>query len=406
MDGTSPYRPSDEILAKYADVLVNFALGEGKGIRPGEVVFVKGAACTRPLYFAVCQAVTSAGGHIIHGYEPGDDQDYNFSKDFYELASDEQISFYAERYYEGLAATIDHRIGLLGEADKHALDGVDPHKMMATGLVVKRYRDLLTAKEQHGEFTWTLALYGTEAGAHEAGMTLEEHWRQIIDACYLEDADPIARWQETTAQMDAFRERLNAMAIESVHVVGEDVDLTVTLGEGRCWQCGSGHNIPSFEIFTSPDWRGTEGWISFNQPLYRYGTMVTGIELRFEGGRVVSAIADEGEEALRAMIETENADKLGEFSLTDSRHSRITRFMAHTLYDENVGGRFGNTHVAVGKSFHDCYAGDPEGADWEALGFNDSSVHTDMISTTDRTVTAHLADGSEIVIYADGQFRV
>jgi len=402
----STYCPPQEILTKYADVLVNFALGEGKGIRPGEVVFIKAAECTRPLYFSVCQAVTKAGGHIIHGYEPDNDQEFNFSKSFYAAASDEQISFYAEQYYAGLAATIDHRIGILGEVDKHALDGVDPHKLMATGILAKRYRDLLTAKEQKGQFTWTLALYGTEAGAREAKMTPEEYWQQIIDACYLEDDDPIARWQETNTQMTAFRERLDALPIESLHIQGEDVDLTILLGEGRRWQCGSGHNIPSFEIFTSPDWRGTEGWIRFNQPLYRYGTMITGIELHFEAGRVVSATAKENEESLQAMIGTENADKLGEFSMTDSRHSRITRFMAHTLYDENVGGRYGNTHVAVGKSFHDCYTGDLETADWEALGFNDSSVHTDMISTADRTVTAHMTDGSTRVIYSDGQFKV
>jgi len=400
------YRPTQEILEKYANVLVNFALGEGKGISPGEVVFIKAAECTRPLYFAVCRAITKAGGHIIHGYEPDNDEEFNFSRDFYSAASDEQIDFYPEQYYAGLAATIDHRIGILGEADKHALDGVDPQKMMASGVVVKRYRDLLTAKEEHGAFTWVLALYGTQSGADEAKMTLEEYWGQIIDACYLDEDDPIACWKETYAQMNAYRERLDALPIEYLHIQGEDADLTVSLGEGRKWLCGSGRNIPSFEIFTSPDWRGTEGWIRFNQPLYRYGTIVKGIELHFEGGCVVSATAKEGEDTLLAMIETEGADKLGEFSMTDSRHSRITRFTAHTLYDENVGGRYGNTHVAVGKSFHDCYTGDMESADWDTLGFNDSSVHTDMISTIDRTVTAHLTDGSTRVIYSDGQFRI
>ena len=109
------------------------------------------------------------------------------------------------------------------------------------------------------------------------------------------------------------------------------------------------------------------------------------------------------------MVATENADKVGEFSLTDRRFSRITKFMAETLYDENVGGPFGNTHIALGKSYHDCYAGDPgavAAAEWERLGFNESSVHTDIVSTTDRTVTATLRDGSEQVIYAGGEFQL
>jgi aminopeptidase len=109
------------------------------------------------------------------------------------------------------------------------------------------------------------------------------------------------------------------------------------------------------------------------------------------------------------MIATENADKIGEYSLTDSRFSRITKFMAETLYDENVGGTYGNTHLALGKSYHDCYDGDPAGVTpdrWAELGFNDSTVHTDIVSTTDRTVTARLRDGSERVIYAGGRFQL
>ncbi len=95
--------------------------------------------------------------------------------------------------------------------------------------------------------------------------------------------------------------------------------------------------------------------------------------------------------------------------MTARRLSRITKFMANTLYDENIGGPFGNSHVAVGKSYQDCYAGDPNEVDkseWDRLGFNESSVHTDMITTTDRTVTATLKDGSTKVIYQDGQFTL
>jgi aminopeptidase len=109
------------------------------------------------------------------------------------------------------------------------------------------------------------------------------------------------------------------------------------------------------------------------------------------------------------MIATEGADKVGEFSLTDKRFSRITRFMAHTLYDENVGGPFGNTHIALGRSYQDAYAGDPAGVkseEWDRLGFNNSSVHTDIVSTSDRVVTAQLRGGEERVIYRDGEFQL
>jgi len=171
--------------------------------------------------------------------------------------------------------------------------------------------------------------------------------------------------------------------------------------------CGSGRNIPSFEHFTSPDWRGTEGWIRFNQPLYRYGVHIEGVELWFKNGRVVKAKARKNEKVLKQMIATKNADKMGEYSLTDKRLSRITRFMAETLYDENVGGPHGNTHLALGKSYQDCYTQDPgelSPEDWERLGFNDSSVHTDIISTAPRTVTAFMRNGSKKIIYRNGRF--
>ena len=133
------------------------------------------------------------------------------------------------------------------------------------------------------------------------------------------------------------------------------------------------------------------------------------MRLTFADGRVTEASAEENERVLSEMIATEGADRIGEFSLTDRRFSRITRFMAHTLYDENVGGAFGNTHIAVGRSYQDAYAGDPSTVSderWEQLGFNNSSVHTDIVSTTDRRVTARLRNGGERVIYSDGEFTL
>ena len=153
-----------------------------------------------------------------------------------------------------------------------------------------------------------------------------------------------------------------------MHVAGEDVDLQVSVGESRRWLGGRGRNIPSFEIFTSPDWRGTNGWINFNQPLYRYGNLVKGIRLEFVDGRVTEASAEQNERVLTEMIATEGADRVGEFSLTDRRFSRITRFMAQTLYDENVGGEFGNTHIALGRAYQDAYDGDPSTLNGRGLG--------------------------------------
>ncbi len=402
------YAPSQEILSRYADVLVNFALGGGTGIKSGDVVRVAAHEVAKPLYGELLRTIWRAGGHVIGQYLPDDDDAFK-ARDFYELAADHQIDFFAERYMRGLVDQIDHQVFVISTTDPRALKGVDPQKIMRTGKAMKPWMDWRMEKENAGRFTWTLGLYGTEAMAAEAGLELEEYWRQIIDACFLDQEDPIAKWREVSGQVTDYVKRLSALEIDRLHVVGEDVDLWITLGEKRQWVGGSGRNIPSFEIFTSPDWRGTEGWIRFNQPLYRYGNLVRDVRLEFEDGRVVAATAAENESVLKEMVATENADKVGEFSLTDRRFSRITRFMAETLYDENVGGPFGNTHIALGSSYHDAYAGDPGGIpkeEWARLGFNDSSVHTDIVSTADRTVTATLRDGREQVIYRDGEFQL
>jgi aminopeptidase len=403
------YVPSQEILERYASVLVNFALGGGNGVGAGEVVRVTAPESAKPLYGELCKAVWRAGGHVIGAYEPDDDRRVNLSRDFFDSTSEAQLDYFPARYMRGMIDEMDHQVSVIADSDPHALESVDPALIMRRGEAMRPLLDWRGEKENAGRFSWTLGLYGTAAMAAEAGIELEEYWEQIVHACFLDEQDPIRRWREIGGRLDETRERLDALDIERVHVQGEDVDLWVSLGERRRWLGGRGRNIPSFEIFTSPDWHGTEGWIRFNQPLYRYGNLVKGIRLAFAQGRVTEASAEENERILTEMIATEGADKVGEFSLTDRRFSRITRFMAHTLYDENVGGPFGNTHIALGRSYQDAYAGEPaelESDEWKRLGFNTSSVHTDIVSTTDRTVTAHLRNGDERVIYRNGEFQL
>jgi len=403
------YIPPGRTLERYASVLVDFALGGGEGIEPGEVVRVTAPECAKPLYLELQKAVWRAGGHVIGGYYPDEEQGMGGSKAFYELASEQQLDHFPGPYLRGLVDQMDHQVSVIADSDPHALESVDPAKIMRRGEAMRKVMDWRGEKENEGRFSWTLGLYGTPAMAAEAGMSVEEYWEQIVYACFLDEEDPIARWREVGRRLDETREYLDALDIERVHVEGEDVDLWIGIGEQRRWLGGRGRNIPSFELFTSPDWRGTEGWIRFDQPLYRYGNLVKGIRLAFVDGRVSEVSAEENEPVLKEMIATEGADRVGEFSLTDKRFSRISRFMAQTLYDENVGGPFGNTHIAVGRSYQDAYSGDiaavkPE--EWERLGFNSSSVHTDMVSTTDRIVTAQLRGGGERVIYRDGEFQL
>lgn len=398
------YQPSKELLDKYANVLINFALNSGEGVKKGEVVQLRVSECAKPLLVSLRRAVLQAGANPIISYMPDD-----MAKEYFELASEEQLSFFPEKYLKGAVDEFDHMVAIISETDKHELEGVAPEKIMMRQKSFKPYMQWRDEKEAAGKFTWTLGLYGTQAMADEVKLSLEEYWQQIIDACYLDEEDPVAKWKEITAEIDRVKDKLNELKIDKVRVVAEGTDLVVGLGKDRQWLGGSGRNIPSFEVFISPDWRRVEGHVQFTEPLYAYGQMVTRARLEFKEGLVVSASAEKGEEILKEMLKAENANKAGEFSLTDSRLSRITKFMGETLYDENVGGKFGNTHLAVGKAYKDSYPGDQSAVtkeEWEQMGYNESVVHTDIVATTDRTVTATLPDGSELVIYKDGKFTV
>lgn len=399
--------PDTKTLNKYAQVLVNFALDGGRGIKSGQVVYLQAPVSALPFYTAIRKAVIDAEGLIINGLY---DDTSGMSRYFYDHASQKQLTTLLDKYYKGLVDQADHRIAVIAEYNVHELDGVNPRKIMHSQKTAQPVTEWFDEKENNGLYSWTLALYGTAAMAKEAGLSQREYWRQIVKACYLDEDDPIAHWRRTEKEIKRVAAKLTKLEIEEVHVEGEDVDLRLRIGSDRRWLGGSGRNIPSFEVFTSPDWRGTEGWIRFNQPLYRYGSMVNGIELQFDKGRVIRASAKENEALLIEMLATDDgASQVGEFSLTDKRLSRISKFMAQTLFDENIGGRYGNTHIAVGKAYVDAYGAGTKNvsqATFRSAGFNKSSIHTDMISTTDRIVTATLSGGSRKVIYKSGQFLI
>lgn len=399
------FKPTEELLKNYADILVKFALNSGKGVNKDEVIVCYVPDVAKPLLKQLQIAILEQGGHPILRLLPTGD----FDKDFYKYANEDQLKFFPKKYNKTFVDLIDHQIGIVADTDLKELEKVDAGKIVASMDARKKKREWLDDKEYNGQYTWTIALYPTKAMADEAGLTLEEYWEQVIRACYLDKKNPIAEWQKILKEQEDIKKKLDALKIEYVHVQGEKIDLKVKIGLKRKWLGGGGRNIPSYEIFTSPDWRGTEGHIYFNQPLYVYGNKITDIRLEFKKGKVVKAECSRGKKLLDQIISRKNADKVGEFSLTDRRHSRITKFMATTLYDENIGDRYGNSHIALGLAYREGYRGDIEKvskAELRKLGFNHSPEHKDIINTQKKTVTAVLKGGKKSVIYKDGIFLV
>lgn len=406
------YTPSDTILERYARLLVHFGLQtrSGKKLKKGSVVQFDVPEVAKPLYFHLQNEILKAGYHPLGQLIPSNTKECNITEAFFAHANKAQRAFFPAEYLKARIDLVDGRIGIIADTLPDALKNIPPKQVSEKMQSQKQLKEWFFEKVNNERLSWTLGLYGTDAIATEAGMTLKAYWQQIIKACYLDSPDPVKEWNRINKEVQSTAKKLSALKIDSVHVSGPDVDLTIGIGANRAWKAGGGNNIPSYEIFTSPDYRRVNGTIAFSEPLYnKFGTLITGITLTFKDGICTKATAKTNEASLKEILKTPGANRLGEFSLTDARLSRITKFMANTLYDENVGGKYGNTHVAIGSAYRDCFQGTdkPTSAKgWDALGYNDSVVHEDIVSTTKRTVAATLTNGKEMIIYKDGRFLV
>jgi aminopeptidase len=289
------------------------------------------------------------------------------------------------------------------------LGDADPQKIGKAAMAAKPLRSVLEAREGRGDYSWTLAVMPTAELARHAGLSLAQYNRQVIRACFLDSTSPVEEWQRIHRHAGDIKRWLDGLDVLEFHIESATTDLKIRLGAKRRWAGISGRNIPSFELFVSPDWRGTHGVFRADQPSFRNGNIVAGVRLEFKAGRVVQASAEQGERFLKEQLRMDRgAAQVGEFSLTDRRFSRISRFMANTLFDENFGGTYGNSHIALGSSYRNTFAGDPRrlSASMKArLGFNDSALHWDFVNTEKKRVTAALADGSRVTVYENGEFE-
>ena len=327
--------------------------------------------------------------------------------DFFDIASDDQLKFLApwdKIFYNNLNGSIY----LSAPFSLTHLKGISPRKLTIPSKVRKPLQEITNKREQEGKFGWTLCLLPTQALADYAGMSLKQYAREIVKACYLDKKNPVSIWKSLSRKVENIKKWLNGLDIEYLHIESKNINLKIRLGEKRKWLGVSGHNIPSFEIFTSPDWRGAEGRYYANVPEFKSGNSAKGIRLLFKDGRVTKVSAREGEKFVKKQIKMDKgASQIGEISFTDKRFSPIRKYMASGLYDENVGGKYGNCHMALGRSFADAYTGDQKKLDKklkEKLGFNNSALHWDLINTENKKVTAHLKSGEKVVIYENGIF--
>jgi aminopeptidase len=395
---------TDKQWQRYADVMM-WALAKARKNRfkKNDIVLLRFDLPARTLAEILHGRLLEEGIHPVVRAMPTP----TMETDFFGLANPRQLTFIPPGE-EALLQRLNGSIFLYAPESITHLGRIDPKRIGRVAVARKPLRDILDQRDDQGLFGWTLCMVPTPELARHAGLSLEAYADQVVKACFLNRTRPLVHWQEIFRQALTIKEWLNRLDVQSFHVASEHVDLQITPGTQRQWIGLSGHNIPSFELFTSPDWRGTRGVYHANQPSYRSGNYVADVTLEFHKGRVTAARATRGQAFLRQQLAMDpGACRVGEFSLTDRRFSKITRFMANTLYDENFGGRHGNCHIALGASYSDTFRGQPADLTAErkkALGFNTSALHWDLVNTEPKEVTARLKGGRSVTVYANGRF--
>jgi len=391
-------------LERYSEVLLwGLKTARSRPFKKGDVVLVRFNLDAVPLAEMLERRLLDMGMNPVRRLNPTP----RMEKNFFQRANRNQLVFDPPGE-EALYRSLNGSIFLHAPASITHLSAIDPKKISRFTLSKKHLRDILDQREQAGSFGWTLCVLPTAELARHADLDEADYAKQIVKACFLNRRDPVAQWRTVFKNAAAIKGWLNGMDVKHYHVESANIDLEVTPGKQRQWIGISGHNIPSFELFLSPDWRGTRGTYYANQPSYRSGNLVRGVRLEFKKGVAVDVRADAGADFVKKQLKMDRgASRLGEFSLTDKRFSKIDRFMANTLFDENYGGRWGNCHVALGASYADTFSGDGKTLTKALkirLGFNDSALHWDLVNTEKKRVVAHLQDGLRTTIYENGRF--
>ncbi len=366
---------TDVRIDKLAELLVSYSVA----VRPGDKVVINGDNSAGPLVEAVYARVLQAGGHPLVMTQSGATTELLFR-----YGSDEQLQHVPEPQ-KLVVDTYDVRISLIGEDNTKALSRVDPAKMVLRSQSRSELMKTMMRRSAAGELRWTVTLFPTNAHAQDAEMGLAEFEDLVYSACLPDLEDPVGYWRRFSERQAKVVDWLKGK--ESVHITGQDTDLRIGIA-GRSFQNCDGHyNMPDGEVFTGPIEDSAVGHVGFSYPAIYGGREVTGVRLWFEGGKVVKATADKGEEFLQKTIETdEGASRIGEFAI--GTNEGITGFTREILFDEKIAGSF---HLALG-------AGYPETG-----SKNESAIHWDMI--------CDLRDGGEIrvddqLLYRNGEFVI
>lgn len=397
------------MLDRYADLVVSV----GANVQPGQVLAIEALPEAAPLVHRIARLAYERGARYVDvAYFDADVKRIRA-----EAADGETLDFvppWLGRRLLDLGDLDAARVVLVPLVPPGLLDGVDPARAGRDRL--PSLRELLKVIDDRA-IAWTLSPYPTERWARvvypdvEPGEALERLWGDIVHVCRLDEPDPAAAWTQRIDEIWQVASRIDALDLDALRFEGPGTDLLVGLlpssrfakeGGASTTRTGVRHvpNLPTEELYTTPDPERTEGVVIATKPLDVSGSLVSGLRIRFEGGRAVEIDADTNAETLRARCSVDpGGSRLGEVALVDgqSRIGRLGRTFYTTLLDENAA-----CHLALGDAYSTPVA-DPA----DVARINSSEIHIDfMVGSDDVAVTGVTKAGAEVPLLRGGAWQV
>ncbi len=409
---------ADLIDAEKLDKLAEVAVRIGANIQPGQDLVLTAPMAALPLVRRVVAAAYRAGAGVVTPIFS--DEEITLAR--YRNAAPESFDRAANWLYDGMASAFAGgaaRMAIVGD-DPMLLSEEDPDKVARAGKANSiAYRPALEHIAGF-DINWSIASYPAPSWARRMFPDLPEDQAvaRLADAIFaasrIDADDPVAAWTAHNAALHARKDWLNDHRFAALHFSGPGADLTVGLADGHEWHGGASEakngiicnpNIPTEEVFTTPHAQRVEGRVRATKPLSHQGSLIDGIEVVFEGGKITKASATRGEEVLHRLLDSdEGARRLGEVALVphSSPISQSGLLFYNTLYDENAA-----CHIALGQCYAKCFL---DGANLSvdeiaARGGNSSMIHVDwMIGGAETDIDGITADGDRVPVFRGGEW--
>jgi len=404
----------DEKLQTYAELIVS----HGLNVQCGQVVNISTEVIHRDLALRIAKAAYQRGAKLVNI----DFTDPRLARlrILESTATDlEYVPDCVSVKYRDLVDQQAANLKLIGSEEPDLLADLDPKRVNTVRLhhhlAVKYFYDEGIGKSL---VHWTVAAAATPKWGQkvfpdlEATAAADRLWDEILRICRADRPNCLALWRQHNATLARRAQRLNGLKIKTLHFEGPGTDLRVGLSPAAVFKGGSDTsprkvefepNLPTEEVFTTPDWRGTEGTVRATRPFLVNGKLIEGLTLRFEHGKIVDFQATRGAETFAEYTASDDgANRLGEVALVgiDSPIYQSGLVFEEILFDENAA-----CHIAVGSAYKFCLAGGAQMTekDFAAIGCNESTVHTDMMISSDQVdVTAETYTGASIQLLAQG----